>query len=69
MFKVLRTFMSFKCHRSIDNSIDFYHFTCREKAHDNKEFNDKSSKPCCKSQITTHLVKPYLKKQRSNKNT
>ena len=33
------TFILFKYHRSIDNSIDFIFFSCCEKAHDNREFN------------------------------
>ena len=46
------TFILFECHRFIAKSIDFYH----ERVHDNKEFNRRNSKPCCKSQIMTRLV-------------
>ena len=36
---VKMTFISFKCHRSIDNSNDFIFLSCHEKAHENKEFS------------------------------
>ena len=42
----------FKCHRSIDNSF-FIFLSCREKAHDNKEFSCENSKPCLESRIMT----------------
>ena len=58
MFKVI-TFIIFKCHRSIDNFIDFYFFSCRKKAHDNKEFSRGNSKPRNESGVTTRPVKPW----------
>ena len=36
------TFILFNCHRSTDNSIDFYLYFCCEKDHDNKEFSSEN---------------------------
>ena len=42
--------MLFKCHKSIGNSNGFFSFlSCREKAHDNKEFGREVSKLRCES--------------------
>ena len=48
--------MLFKCHRSIDNIIDFY-----DKAHDNKKFIPENLKPHRESQIMTCLGEPWVK--------
>ena len=36
--KTLKSLILIKCHISIDNSNAFFFLSCREKAHDNKEF-------------------------------
>ena len=46
-------FILFKCYRSIDNRNYFCHFSCCEKAHDNKEFRRENSKHHPESRITT----------------
>ena len=33
--------------------MDFIFLSCREKAHDNKEFSRENSKPCRESRIMT----------------
>ena len=38
----------------------FIFLSCREKAHDSKEFSCENSKPRCESQITTRSVKPWI---------
>ena len=47
------TFILFKCHRFIENSISF-----RENPHDNQEFSLENSKPCCESRITIRKSNP-----------
>ena len=39
------TFVLFKCHKFIGNSMIFIFLSCRKKAHDNKEFSRENSKP------------------------
>ena len=39
------TFLSFNCHRCIDNSNGFHLLICREKALDNEKLSRENSKP------------------------
>ena len=52
------TFILFTCHRSTDNSNDFYSFSCREKAHNNRKFSHENSKHRRELRIATRYVEP-----------
>ena len=38
----------------------FFFLSCREKAHDKKEFSREDSKPRRESRITTHQIEPCI---------
>ena len=48
------TLISFRYHRSIDNSTGFIFLSCCEKASDNKGYSSENSKPRGESRITIH---------------
>ena len=52
------TFILFQCHRSTDNSSNFYFLSCREKAHDKREFSSENSKHRRESRSATRYVEP-----------